>query len=75
MSPKQQRGAETADRLLAAALDEFTRHGAFTVQSIIGTSGVSLVERGALGRGEGYRQDLNRNFGLGGRAVCELRRP
>jgi len=42
MSPKQERGVETADRLLAAALDEFARHGTFTVQSVIAASGVSL---------------------------------
>jgi len=42
MSPKQERGFETADRLVAAALDEYARHGTFTVQSVTGASGVSL---------------------------------
>ncbi|GGT57643.1 TetR family transcriptional regulator [Streptomyces kurssanovii] len=44
MSPKQQRGEETARRLLAAALEVHEHKGpeGFTVQAVTSTSGISL---------------------------------
>ncbi|WP_367325873.1 TetR/AcrR family transcriptional regulator [Streptomyces sp. HUAS ZL42] len=44
MSPKQQRGEETARRLLAAALEVHEHKGpeGFTVQAVTATSGISL---------------------------------
>ncbi|MBP2327705.1 AcrR family transcriptional regulator [Kibdelosporangium banguiense] len=44
MSPKQQRGTETVDRLLSTALDVFAKSGqdGFTVNAVIAASGVSL---------------------------------
>ncbi|MXM68684.1 TetR family transcriptional regulator [Streptomyces sp. HUCO-GS316] len=44
MSPKQQRGEETARRLLAAALEVHERKGpdSFTVQAVTASSGISL---------------------------------
>ena len=44
MSPKQQRGTETADRLLSTALDVFAMSGqdGFTVHAVTSASGISL---------------------------------
>jgi AcrR family transcriptional regulator len=44
MSPKQQRGTETVDRLLSTALDVFAESGqdGFTVSAVTTASGVSL---------------------------------
>jgi AcrR family transcriptional regulator len=44
MSPKQQRGTETVDRLLSTALDVFAESGqdGFTVNAVTAASGVSL---------------------------------
>ncbi|MFF3438307.1 TetR/AcrR family transcriptional regulator [Streptosporangium sp. NPDC002721] len=44
MSPRQRRGEETRERLLAAALDLYEREGAdgFTMTAVTGTSGVSV---------------------------------
>jgi AcrR family transcriptional regulator len=44
MSPKQQRGEETVQRLLSAALDVYAEKGfeGFTVQAVTAASGVSL---------------------------------
>jgi AcrR family transcriptional regulator len=43
MSPKQQRGAETVDRLLSTALDVFAKDpDGFTVNAVTTASGVSL---------------------------------
>ncbi|MFI6512264.1 TetR/AcrR family transcriptional regulator [Streptosporangium sp. NPDC050855] len=44
MSPRHRRGDETRERLLAAALELYDRHGAegFTMTAVTGTSGVSV---------------------------------